>query len=278
MAAKKATQKKLTEPTALVSTRKYIELIDRFYWLMHPLGLERFRNEHILALMGAKPYIDNGPAMPPAIQAAILREPLPHTSCVARDEEASQVAGDSILADWLRITHEGFGDHAHRVHNDVNNQLKRHGFWVFQLAGTIIMNIARGPWESSSFFRQLLSHASTDMKHLDPDGPTVMHFWQRILRDRGQLRECSQEIRGAPARAKLVSDLGQRPAQLMHGDRVSGKSFFSIHKAAAFWMPIYNELALVITHLCITKGMVLHGVVPVHYYCTDYKLVQRHLF
>ena len=186
----------------------------------------------------------------------MLQQPFPHTLMVTRDEESSQVCGDAVLADHFRYTTEGWGDWCHRIWNDCCNEIKRCGLWVFMMASICIMNVGYGPRESCAFFSQMLTHAATQMPLLKPDSNTVIHFWPRILVDRSQSREVSEEIRGHSARVALVNGLGRRPAQVLHGNRVSGKTFFSNVSAMKHWGPLFHELGMVITHICMSKGWV----------------------
>ena len=220
------------------------------------MGLTYFCNEPRLLALGALRAVETGDALTDDAALRMRMEPLPSTLSIAHDEEQTQVTGDSILSDALRVTMADYSDVFHRLSNNVVNAMKSSSTYIYYLCAILIYNCAYGPWESCLFFRQLLSHGYSVARSLDPDNAALIHFWPRILKDRNHHHESDDVIVGRPSRQNFLHKLHTRSTALLHNQKCSSKTWFSFNTAWASWKEVFHENAFIITNLCITKGWV----------------------
>ena len=256
LAEKRKKTKALTETKQYTATTKYLREKHRIFSLILPGGLAQFNNEGRLTELGIMTHLKLGTVAPDAVLAAVRHEPTPMLTAQACDQESTQLCGDSICEDVLRCTMSSHYDPHHRIFNDAKNEIKRCSMWSFYTASILIFNIGYGPWKSCAFFRAMVTSTTIDAKFLMPDGPMCLAFWSRILADKGLTHESDPHLVGKPAREAMLERISSMPQHLMHGEKVSGKSFFSLNTAYRFWKTRYHELALSVVLLCLTKGWV----------------------
>ena len=121
----------------------------------------------------------------------------------------------------------------------------------------LIYNIGWGPWSSCAFFRKMVTSTTVHATALEADGPLCHMMWPRILLDRGHNHSTDDATVGLPARKAMLSKITTCPSDLLSGDKVSQKSFFSLNKTNRFWSSRYNELALSLVHMAMKEGWVL---------------------
>ena len=259
VAAKRALQVTIVEKlhAPLKSTAKYIKLVDRMFCLAHPLGLLRFSNEDTLTFAWLD-CIGKGNAPTDAMREAFIAQGFPQLATLCHDELQKQISGDNILGDdpHFRISVEGIRDFSHRIINDKFNAMKRSGMYVFYLAAVLVWNVARGPWESCAFMRELMAHASRLTLRLVPDSPEVLFFWKHIVRMRGHCGETDPALVGQAARSNLIAGLKDKPALLISATKISTKNWFSLNQAMNESAHTVYENAIIMTSLAIDKGWV----------------------
>ena len=256
MKQRRAKIRKLTDRPRL-ATSNHIKTIDRALELAgQELGLEFCRNWQELEALNLLDLVSTGcegGAKPDF--AALRQKPSPTCLITSHDQHQTQVLGGAWCESpaGIRLTMVSVFDIYHRLWNCLKAAEARAGLTPMFYAATTIYNFAYGPWESSAWFHQLLMEAADVGSTLDPDGPLMMLFWQRILGDKRRSRDsCDLEgLSAREARAEHLKTLQARGAFDIRNTKVKPSVWFSFHKAHEQWDPHVSTRAMVLTSMCM---------------------------
>ena len=255
LAQKRKLVEKQVQKKARVASHKFVLRVDRLVEVIGDKGLELFQNvcelDKLGLLQGARTGKDFPQVMPQVPEDLTVQ-----SLAICSDQEQVQVTGaEFILAPephGLACTGVRFSDEFHRSHNDLSMAISRSGFAPIVQAGTLIFNIGYGPWQSHSFFHQLVSEAARMAATLSADSQLALRFWPRRRMDPGFDGDQPDQ---AHARRSWLQGLGSDMDII--GVKVAPSKWMSFLDAGEAWSKKLGSRALILAALCMEKGWVL---------------------
>ena len=130
------------------------------------------------------------------------------------------------------------------------------GLCPCEKAGTLIANIAYGPWQKAAYYHMICARGQELTHSLEPDGRLVMRFWQRRLVDTGKQNETRDEVVGSKARQQWLKEIPNENHMQLKGTKVAPSQWMSFQKAWDMWDPVLSTRGLVLATLCQDKGWI----------------------
>lgn len=258
---KRDANKKLMTKSPRAASRKHVLRLDRYVHLYHKNGgLEQFQNRDKLtafdllqgALTGKFPVGDK-PEIPDSLRIECF------VQCT--DQEQSQITGGEFMLsppeEGLDVCGVRFIDDFHRLHNDVVMACAKSGFAPIIKAGTLICNIAYGPWQSSAYYHKICAEADHLPRQLSPNCRLVLKLWPSREAELDRWSSVtSGRATGEAARVEWLETLPEQQVMGLRGLKVSPSKWLSFQKA---FKPLNKNLSsrsLTLAALCMAENWI----------------------
>lgn len=178
----------------------------------------------------------------------------PPVLIITSDQQSTQTCGLSYLKHRLGLCVEHIPDPYHMMWNATKEAVVNSSMAGSLQAAIAVCNVAYGPWQRSSFARDIQGAADELAADADSENPLLLFWWDRIEKD--QRHGITDESK--TAREIFLRELTNSPAGGIKGPKASSSRFFSVMDALAFWDEHWHTKAWILTYISMKKGWAKH--------------------
>lgn len=189
----------------------------------------------------------------------VLRLPCPRCLVVTGDQDGKQWAGFNYMKNALKLCFEGVRDPYYRKWNDLSGALRRAGFYCEYLHTTVVMNTRYGPWQNSTWYRQLQETSLNASAKMLPDDPVLLLVWEGIVEEKQYYNLDYFEGRtGRDARQWFLEGIANSKCIAVKGPKVAPSTWFSWMAAFQLWDSEFHTQMVLQVMLCLEQGWSRH--------------------